>query len=99
MICSSDCFSSEFFTLKESYNCQKKCLKILEITDSKSQVAFGKFDTVLNGCLHSCSKQRRKSPLLSSDAVICYRECLNIGTQTLKDLEEHLVSIYSMFSS
>ena len=72
-------------------------MKNLEITDSKAQIAFGKFDATLNGCLHSCSKQKRKSSLLSSDAVICYKECLKLGHNTLQDLDNHLLSIYSQF--
>jgi hypothetical protein len=97
MICSADCFSVMEFSLKESYDCQKNCAKGLEIIDSKTQIAFGKFDSVLNGCLHSCSKQKRKSPLLSSDSVVCYRECLSLARNTLKGLENHLLSTYSQF--
>lgn len=72
-------------------------MKSLEVTDEKAQIAFGRFDSVLNGCLHSCSKQKRKSPLLSADAVICYKDCLKIGGNTLQSLDKHLTAVYTQF--
>ena len=95
MICSSDCFSIPEFSLKECYNCQNNCMDKIKILDSKTQVAFGKFDSVLNGCLHSCSKQKRKSMILSNEAVICYKDCLTLARDTLINLENHVTSAYS----
>lgn len=99
MNCSADCFSVDEYTLQESYVCQKKCIKSLDLMDSKTQVAFGKFDSILNGCLHSCSKQKRKSSILSNEASICYKECLSMGRKSLTNMETYLISVYSQFMS
>ena len=82
----------------ESHNCQEGCERNLKFVDFRTQVAFGRFDSMLNGCLHSCTKQRRKSSVLSGDVANCYSECLNSGEQMIRNLDTHLSSVYSKFT-
>ena len=50
----------------------------------------------LNNCLHSCTKQKRKSAHLSGETVNCYNDCLHHSEALLNEVEETLVHNYSI---
>ena len=95
--CASECFEAKELEVLEAQTCQDKCEKNIKFVDFKTQVAFARFDSVLNGCLHSCTKQRRKSAGLSGDVANCYNDCFNSGKIMLEDLDTHLGALYSRF--
>lgn len=99
MICSSDCFKAEELNLEESYNCSKNCVRSLDYVDQQSQILFARFDASLNSCLHSCTKQRRKSDMISADSMGCYTECFNNSKIYLQDLDSALKRLQIQFSS
>ena len=96
--CASECFEVKEHEVLEAQSCQDKCEKSIKFVDFKTQVAFARFDSLLNGCLHSCTKQRRKSAELSGDVANCYNDCFNSGKLMLEDLDIHLGALYSRFS-
>jgi hypothetical protein len=97
LLCSSQCFEAKEFELVEAQACQERCEDGIRFVDMKTQVAFARFDRVVNGCFHSCTKQRRKSAGLSGDVVNCYNDCFNSAEGVLGDLDLHLNSLYSKY--
>lgn len=99
--CSAECFSVEEFTVKEAYDCQGKCEQPLERLKTQQERLFALWDVrakqmSLNNCLHSCTKQKRKSAHLSGETVNCYNDCLRHSEALLNEVEETLVHNYSI---
>ncbi|OMJ92058.1 hypothetical protein SteCoe_5263 [Stentor coeruleus] len=99
LICSSDCFRAEEFNLEESYNCSKNCVRSLDYVDQQTQILFGRFDAAFNSCLHSCTKQRRKSDVISADSLGCYTDCFDNAKVYLQDLDDALKRLKIQFSN
>ncbi|CAG9326520.1 unnamed protein product [Blepharisma stoltei] len=96
--CSRDCFSVENYELRESFACKNKCISVLESLKKDQEASFAQFDTALNLCFHSCTKQKRRTPYLSNEAVLCYRDCMERGKQSLIKMEAHFASLYSQYT-
>mmetsp|Transcript_18723 Transcript_18723/g.33924 ORF Transcript_18723/g.33924 Transcript_18723/m.33924 type:complete len:89 (-) Transcript_18723:858-1124(-) len=85
------------YSLEECYSCHNKCKEPLKSTSEFQQVLLGQFDAVLNQCLHSCTKQKRKSVYLNPEAAACYTECLAVSEGQIEELKAKILASYDKF--